>query len=272
MIITQKEFLAILCTIPFSTLKMQLGRMRLKFTLTELSELLSLLNVAQTQKMELKRLWSAHKELGTYQNFCKNLDLASKLMPFIFTKFNAMHGIKPSALYNVIDTSLVPTKMAKSIQPKDFKAGNVTVRKVEGQTHYIYGLKLFTTINRHRFICNATALPINTPDIDATKNPYYYHLPKGLLLADRGFNSALVRKRLSGCAIRLISPFKAKQKQQLSKKEWLLYENRWSIETVFQKLKAPYGAFKLGVSSRYTRLKQKAALLLAALNYNAALL
>lgn len=273
MIIAQEQFFAILSTFSLSTLKMQMGRVRLKFTVEELARLLYLLNMAQTQKIMLKALWGDRPGgLGSYQNFCKNLDLVAKLMPLIFTKFNALHGVKPSALYNVIDTSLISTKMAKSIRSKDFKDGNVTVRKVDGQPHHIYGLKLFATINRRGMICKATALHINTPDIDATKNPYYYGLPKGILLADRGFNSALVRQRLSGCGTRLISPFKSNQKQQLNDKERKLYKKRWAIETVFQQLKAAYGAFKLGTSSKYTLIKQKAAIFLSILNYNASLI
>lgn len=86
MIIAPEQFFAILSAIPLSTLKMQMGRMRLKFTIEELASLLMLLNRSQSHKIALKTLWISEVGLGTYQNFCKNLDLASKLMPLILTK------------------------------------------------------------------------------------------------------------------------------------------------------------------------------------------
>ena len=272
MIISQEEILAILLTIPLSTIKMQMGRIRLKFTRQELAKLLFMLNEAQSRKVTFKHIWHKNKEDTTYQNLCKNFDVVSKLMPLIFSKFNEMHKIKASRMYNVLDTTLIPTKRSQSITDKDFKAGDVTIRDVEKIRHYISGLKLFALMNRERFIFKAAALNINTPDIDAVKNPFYYSIPKGILLADKAFNSQMVRDRLKGYGTRLISPFKANQKQQLTDKEKEFYKRRWEIESAFQKLKAEYGNFKLGASSRYTLIKQKAALLLAALNYNAALI
>ena len=272
MIISQEEILAILLTIPLSTIKMQMGRIRLKFTRQELAKLLFMLNEAQSRKVTFKHIWHKNKEDKTYQNLCKNFDVVAKLMPLIFSKFNEMHKIKASRMYNVLDTTLIPTKRSQSITDKDFKVGDVTIRNVEKIRHYISGLKLFALMNRERFIFKAAALNINTPDIDAVKNPFYYSIPKGILLADKAFNSQMVRDRLKGYGTRLISPFKANQKQQLTDKEKEFYKRRWEIESAFQKLKAEYGNFKLGASSRYTLIKQKAALLLAALNYNAALI
>lgn len=273
MIIAQEQFLAIVQSLPLSTLKMQMGRLRLKFLISDIALLLNLLNMAQTQKLCLKTVWQGrNSELGTYQNFCKNLETVAKLMPLVMSKFNAIHGIQPSKLMNIIDTSLIPVKAAQSIRSKDYAKNDVTLRKVDGVPHHVCGVKLFAVLNRQGFICKTLVLPINTADIDATKNPYYYGLTPGILLADKGFNSALARQRLKSCGIKLLSPFKVNQKQQLTDKEKRFYKRRWRIETVFQKLKAQYGHFKLGTSSRYTKIKQKAALLLAVLNFNASLL
>jgi len=268
MIITQKKFLAILQTLSIREIRHQLGRIRLKFTLQEIAFYLEQLHLHQAHRVTLKALWIKSETGHSYQSFCQNLDLCAKLSGLVFIQFNRTSRIEPSSLYNVIDTSLIPTKKPQHLSKKDFDQGKVTVRQgLEGKL-FVHGLKWLAVVNRQGLIVKSQTLGINTPDIDVTKNPYQYGLPKGILLADKGFNSKEVRSRLQGCSIRLISPFKSNQTQQLSDKERRLYARRWSIETVFQTLKHDYGAFKLGTSSRYTLQKQKAVLTLAALSYN----
>ena len=268
MIITQDKFLTILKTLTLKAIRSQMGRIRLKFTLEDLAFYLHQLHLHQACKVTFKSLWLKSGRELSYQSFCQNIDACSKLAPLMLIQYNKLAHIKASSLFNVVDTSLIPTKQEQHISKSDFEHNKVTIRSVSDRKKFICGLKFLVLINRQGLIIKANVLSINTPDIDVTKNPYQYGLPPGILLADKGFNSHMVQQRLKNCGIRLLSPYKTNQKQQLSEKERKLYKKRWSIETLFQTLKHDYGPHKLPTSSKYTLNKQKAVLILCALSYN----
>lgn len=246
-IITHSFIQKQLISIGFRQIKFIIGRQRIKFSLPQISNYLYAIFIHQKQHKSFKKIYRDGSFDLTYQGFMKNLATLSPLIKFMFFMLNKQHKIIPSKLYNIVDTSLIPTKFPDSIKQQDFNQNNVTARVKNGIKVYICGVKLLVFINRFRQIYHAEILKINYSDQNILKSSALYETKlRGFLLADKGFNGKEAEKRVNFSGkCKIISPKNKNSKIQLNKKERKFYKRRWSIETVFQKLKNSYGEFKL---------------------------
>ncbi len=126
----------------------------------------------------------------------------------------------------------------------------------------------FIFINKQWFITHYEYLNINESDVNILKSSAQYRpFLKGLVLADRGFASKLVRQRLDNdknnifnyerTYCRFISPHRKSEKKQLNLKERRIYRKRWTIETLFQKLKDKFEDCNLDLTGKYCRKEAK---------------
>lgn len=250
-------------------IKYLLCRKRLRFTVEEISYYLFMIVLHQEEQIEFKQLYYRYKDSHSYSNFMHNIQLCSKLIKALFYNYNKTISIQPSTQFNIVDSTLIPTLLPESIKQKHFNENKVTLRIKNNVKHYIAGIKAFLFINKQKYIYRGDLMNINTPDNIITKNPITYNL-KGILLADRGFNSKEIRKRSYGL-YRLISPYRKTEKKTLSLKEQKLYKQRWCIETVYKQLKDRYKEFKLMLNNRYSQPIQEGVFYITCLKYNISL-
>ena len=248
-ILTQKKLFARLQKISNQQIKFLLRRQRLKFNRQELSFYVYMIFRHQLEMQAFKRLYRKHRLDISYQAFQKNINTVAPLVKFLFYKENKRRLIKPSNLCNIVDTTLLPSKLPESIRQQDYDNKKVTIRSKNNMNVHICGYKALVFINRHGLIYHARLMNINYSDQNILKDTADY-LPqlRGVLLADRGFSNKAVRKRiheLTSC--KLISPPHHKSKDELKPKEKKLYKRRWRIETVFQKMKNEFGSAKLNI-------------------------
>lgn len=245
-------------------LKVVLGRQRLRLSLQELSfYCCAILEQVQTQTTFQSihlRLQGEGATPVQYSTFMHHVQTCAKLLPILFNEVNQTLGIKPSSLYNIVDSTLIPEKEEKYITAQDWGKNRVTTRVVQKNKIHICGSKGLVFLNRKHQVTQAQILPINTSDQNIFKDPLLYlRQLDGVLLADRGFNSALVRSRIQAVSrCRFISPYLKKQKVQLTQKEQKFYKRRWAIETVFQKLKHVWSETQLNLRGKYSRTLKKA--------------
>ena len=246
-IITQSFIQKQLISIGFRQIKFLISRQRIKFSIPQISIYLHAVFVHQKQHESFKSIYKNSNLKISYQAFMKNISTLCPLIKFLFYRLNKQHKIKPSSLYNIVDTSLISTKFPESIKQRDFDNHNVTARVKLGRKIYICGVKLLVFINRFRQIYYAEILNINYSDQNILKSSALYRNQlQGFLLADKGFNGKEAEKRVNFSGkCKIISPKNRNCKIQLNDKERKFYKRRWSIETVFQQLKNNYGKFKL---------------------------
>ena len=256
----------------FRAIKACLGRQRLRLSFETIAFYLLCISQHQAEHVHFKRLYAKADLSITYAAFMHGVQTVAPLAKVLFFAINRKAGIGPSKLLNMIDSSLLPEKQPGSIRSRDWAAGRVTTRSNAGVKSYICGSKLLCFMNRQGFVYYAKHTGINHSDFNVLKDTAYHSARlRGILLADRGFNSALVRERLKGQPqVRLISPPHKASKSWLSPKESKLYKYRWRIETLFQRLKDPYGNFKLNLTSRLTKILNEAKLFITLTTYNLA--
>jgi Transposase DDE domain len=282
--ISQKKIFDIIFFEKTSTIKTYVARIRLKFDKKEITQYLWAVYIHVNYKKRFKSIyknWYKNNLYSyTYQNFMKNILLFSPLWKLIFKRFNERLNIKTSSMLNIVDSSLLAKKEEKYIKNKDFKNKTVTKRQVEflgkSKSYYICGYKLLLFINRFRKIYYAQLLNINISDQNILKDSAIYQQQLGkILLADRGFNNNNVQKRLKTFNCRLISPVHYKQINQNNnignfkdEKERKVYKKRWSIETVFQKLKDQYQDYKIDCSGVKSKKIIEAKIFVSLTKYN----
>lgn len=278
--ITQKIIYNCLKTISLKEIKVIVVRKRLRFSYHDISFYLYCIFVHGHEQKSFKSIYQSLNKIHsimTYQNFMKNITLLSPLMKRLFVQFNDIHHIKVSRLLNIVDSTLMEEKSSQFIKQKDWNLNRVTTRlnqpKGKDQSSpkdkkHICGSKGLFFINRFNQIYHAQFLNINDSDQNVLKSAY--SMPskiQGILLADRGFTSKIVRDRFSQhkndifnqtkIMARLISPYHYKEKLILTPKELKLYKRRWKIETLFQRLKYHYSDNKLNLKGKYsTTIKQ----------------
>ena len=257
-------------------IKQIIGRKRLKFNRYEISYYLFCIFKHSIDQKSFKSIYKSLKISISYQSFMANIALFCSLFKRLFYIFNKINYINSSSLFNIIDSTIIPEKQEKFINQKDWNLNKVTTRNQYKhkldlspvKKIRVCGSKGFIFINRKQQIYHAELLNINYSDRNYLKDPHSLcGKLKGIILADRGFSNKLVRERLScdkndifnqnKTICRLISPYKSKQTEKLTKKEFKLYKRRWSIETLFKSLKDNYSENKLNLTGKYTnKLKQ----------------
>ena len=216
-----------------SFIKSIIKRERLKYSNKEISYYLYAIYLHQSLQINFKSLYLKSKLKISYATYMSNIHALCPLVKVLFFKINERHKIKVSSILNIVDTSLLPSIEGKSIRDRHYKAKQVTVRDGEK----ICGHKGLFFINRRKQIYSIKLMNINYSDFNILKDSELYR-PQlyGVVLADKGFNSLMVRNRVNKLC-RFISPYKKKQKLQLSNKEMKIYKYRWNIESLFKKLK-----------------------------------
>ena len=208
-----------------------------------------------------------------YSTFMHHLHQAAKLIQFLNLRFNKTNRIKPTRDYNIVDSTLIPTKNAESINGKDYVTGRVTLRpsKIGKGNYKISGFKGLVFLNSKKQIVSSRLLNINTSDHAILKDSAYWlhDFPEGsIVLADRGFSSKLSSQRVANLGLKLLSPPHYKQATHLTQKEWKIYSRRWAIETTFQKMKYAYSECKLVLRGKTTQAIKTAQFYCAVINYN----
>jgi hypothetical protein len=99
--ITQKQILMWLRVEKRSILRANLGRVRLKFGLEELSFFLWAVAWHNATQRSFKRLWEQDDRGLGYAGFMKNVQTASRLWPIVFRRSCESMGIRASSLYNL---------------------------------------------------------------------------------------------------------------------------------------------------------------------------
>ena len=254
----------------FKQIKFIIQRQRLKFSIPEISRYIDVVFVHQKQHQSFKSIYKQSKLAITYQAFMKNLAVLSPLVKFLFTRLNKLWNITVSSLFNVVDTSLIQSKYAESIQQSDFNRNKVTIRTKNKIKVYICGIKLLVFLNRHKQIYYAEVLSINYSDQNILKSSALYQSKiKGFLLADKGFNCKAVEKRMNSIdGAKIICPKHYKSKNQLNEKEREFYKHRWTIETAFKQLKNTYGDFKLDIKGAKSKKLIEAKLFSSLILFN----
>lgn len=287
MILTHQMVSKQILEMSFSDIKKIIKRQRLKFNKQQIIFYLMCLVEQQDRVVFYKTIYKEKIKNGLitidYEGFLENLKLFSPLFKSLFLRFNQNLGIKPSQLFNMSDTSLLPTKEEKSITYQDKDKNMVTVRKTKKKVSVfdnktkinskkeievkdmVCGYKALVFCNRKKQITFAQLLNINVSDMNILKNPLFYlskGLCQGFLAVDRGMSCMEMRKRFDSInsnpqfdymrsiyhKTKLLSPYHYKQKDKnLSSKEWKLYTKRWGIETVFQSMKNILGETKLNL-------------------------
>jgi hypothetical protein len=229
-----------------------LERQRLRFSKSEINLYIEILFEHSLYQKSFKYLHKSNEVPVKYSCFMNNIKLFSKLFNYFFHKFNQLLNIKPSKLFNIVDTTLIPEKYTEYITQNDWNTSRVTTRIKNKIKIHICGSKGLVFINKSGKIYYAKRMNINYSDQNILKDTaLYQHCLEGILLADRGFSNKTVRHRIkSHC--RLISPYRKVEKKALTDKESRLYKQRWKIETLFQELKHHYADIKLNLSGKYS--------------------
>lgn len=269
-IITQSFIQKQLISIGFRQIKFLIQRQRIKFSISQISMYLYAVFIHQSNHKSFKNIYKNLNLTISYQAFMKNIVTLSPLIKFLFFYNNKKQNIKPSSLYNIIDTSLIPTKFPDSIKQRDFNNHNVTARVKNKIKVYICGVKLLVFINRFSKIYHAEILNINYSDQNILKSSALYESKlRGFLLADKGFNGKEAEKRVNFSGkCKIISPKMKNSKIQLNERERKFYKRRWKIETVFQKLKNVYGEFKLDLKGAKNKKLIEGKLFSALMEFN----
>lgn len=267
--------------------KTAIGRERLRFSKTQAVDYLWALAQQHLNQTTMKALWLAQyqeKLRISYEGFMKNVQVWAKLWPRLFRDITKSLGITSSPMLNIIDSTLLPVKTERAITQKDWSTPGRVVSRTQKNSNgtlekrAICGWSGLTIINRQGQISHAQIDAITTSDANVLKQPFLWlrqNIIRGLILADKGFSNKTVRERLDawksqGYPCRLVSPYHAKSKEQLTDKEWRLYRLRWFIETVFQKLKDPLGPYKLMLRGAKTVARQHAQFFISLTAYNLA--
>jgi hypothetical protein len=160
MILNRKAIKSQVHRLKKSEIKELISRKRLHFIEKEIVFYLWVL-VLQSEKCcrykSLYRKFLAEGYLCTYQNFMKNLITLAPLLKKLFSMFLKKLQIKPSKLFNIVDSTVLPQKSPKNIQQRDWDKGRVTRRKTE----YICGYKGLVFLNKQGFITDGVFLNIN---------------------------------------------------------------------------------------------------------------
>ena len=251
-------------------IKAIIQRQRLKLSYDAISFYVWCIFMHQTQQTNFKTIYKRYNLNITYQAFMHDIILISPLIKFLFYKNNKILNIKPSSLYNIVDSSLIPIKNPEFINQQDYDLNKVTARTKDKIKVKICGIKLFIFLNRFNKIYHAELLNINYSDQNILKSSALYLTKlKGFLLADRGFGNKVTEQRVNSTGIcKLLTPGHYKSKKFLTKKEKKLYKKRWKIETLFQKLKNNYGEFKLNLRGAKNKGIIEAKLFISLMNYN----
>jgi hypothetical protein len=186
----------------------------------------------------------------------KNIQLLSPLMTLLFDFQKKELNIYPHDDFNIVDTTLIPTKQSIYITQKDWDKGIVTRREKDKNKINICGKKALVMINSHKYIYFAKLFNINYHDQNIFKDLMIYHVKKcfnGTMLMDRGFSNKKVRQRFNNIGINIVSPYHYKTNTFFTPEEKILYKKRWLIETVFQSLKNNYSQIALNL----TKFKHK---------------
>jgi len=209
-------------------------------------------------------------KLPHYSAFMDNIATVAPLMKMLFVIWNHKAKIVASSLWNAVDTTLIVEKEEKSINEKDWKQNRVTTRTVNKNKVRICGSKGLVFINRNGFVTHAERCRINASDVNFLKDSEFYRrFSKGFLLADRGFQSKIVRARMTSIEnCKFISPYQKKQKKDLPLKERKMYKRRWKIETLFQKIKNTYGEVRLNLKGKYRSVIKDAKFFSTIWTYN----
>jgi len=281
--LTHFDLLVLLKRINIKIIRNTLHRQRLKYSLSSLAFYVECIlqhnHEQKTFKALYKRLYSSGKLTIHYSAFMSNIQTVAPLMRLLFQQYNTDHLIHASSLWNAVDSTLIEEKQEAFINQKDWDEGRVTTRGKGTSKHHICGAKGLCFINRQHLVYCAEFLTINTSDHNILKSSCHFNTQlKGFMLADRGFSNKRVRQRLA-CdkndiwhadyiRCRLISPYVKTSKQQLSDKEKRIYRKRWSIETLFQKVKDVYSQTPLQLHGRYTSMLKQAKFFATWLYYN----
>lgn len=265
-----------------SQIKTIIDRKRMRFSWNEIEFYLQSL-VEQSQRIiHFKEIWkNSCKALSyklSYENFMENIALFSPLFEYLFSLINQVLGVTPSTELNIVDSTLIETKKSESIRKKDYEQNRVTYRNKK----VICGEKGLAFINKKGEITYAELVNINFSDFNFLKRPKFYMakgLMQGILLGDRGFNCKMVRDRIleanRQCVgvpnTQWISPPHKKSKEILSPEEWKIYNKRWSIETLFQKLKEEFGPYKLSLKGKFRPQIKQARFFICLIQYNLSL-
>jgi hypothetical protein len=146
--ITQKQILMWIRGEKTSVLRATLGRVRLKFSLEELSFYLWSIAWHNATQRSFKRLWKEQPRGLGYAGFMKNVQTACRLWPLVFKKACTAQGIQASSLYNVVDTTLLEEKLPKFIRSIDWAKERVTTRSYKKEKVHICGSKAVMVRNR----------------------------------------------------------------------------------------------------------------------------
>lgn len=251
-------------------IKAIIQRQRLKFSYQDISFYVWCIFMHQNQQIHFKTIYVMFHLNITYQAFMHNLSIISPLVKFLFFKINNQFKIKPSSLYNIVDSSLIPTKNSEFINHKDYDFNMVTARTKNKLKVKTCGYKLLVFLNRFNQIYHAELLNINYSDQNILKSSaLYIGKLRGFLLADRGFGNKLTEKRINNTGVcKLLTPRHYKSKIKLTEKEKKLYNKRWKIETLFQRLKNQYDNFKLNLRGAKNKRIIEAKLFISLITYN----
>lgn len=245
-IIPKSQIKSIVFSMNTAYIKSLMGRQRLKFSLDEIVMYVTAIYEHQLLRRRFKALYRHLKLEISYEAFMKNLRVISPIVAGIHAKILQRGAIVASSLINYVDSSLLTTKESRNIRSKDYVKHMVTSRKKEK----FCGYKGLVFMNRFKQIYHASLHNINVSDNNFLKDiAYYADMLKGVMLMDMGFSNRISRERFKYVADKatMISPFKKKQKKQLTTKEWRVYRHRWGIELLFKALKDEFGNFNLNL-------------------------
>ena len=269
-----KEIKSIVFSLNKSTLRHVLGKQRLRLSKDEIT--LYIHSIFKQNDLSIhfkciyKKLYKRKLISIKYNTFMYHVQQCAKLFRLIFNKCNRLWCINKTRDFNIIDSTLLPTKDDSNIIKRDFLKNKVTVRK----NKLTCGFKGLFLMNSKKQFYYASLLDINISDANILKDSAYYEpLLAGKLLADRGFSNKTVRKRINDISgVTLVSPYHYKivEKTKLFLEDEYkdLYKLRWWIETGFQYLKSKRGKYKLDLSGNFSKNILNAKFLISIIIYN----
>jgi hypothetical protein len=270
-----------------------LGRQRLKLTTERLLEYLKALVQQQIEQRHFSLIYAAQPRSMAYNSFMHGVGIVAKLLGWLEQRFRIEHHLGFDAV-TIADSSLLPSKEAKSITAKDWEQQRATVRpaaktaKTQGDAKlYIAGEKWMTALNSQGFMVYSRLMDhINVADVHMFRHPMaWYRLGLGrrsevnphprYLIVDRGFSDRKMRSAFEQFSrlqpkfrCQVVSPYHYKEKRSLSPEEWCLYQQRWAIETSYQRIKDPLGEFRLTMRGVRRRSLRAARIALVTLAWN----
>jgi hypothetical protein len=264
---------------PKTTIKVLIKRKRLKFSNNEIAYYLYKFIEHTAKSLNFRYIYENDKKnkhiTCAYTNFMNNLQTLAPLLTVIYQNQKKDLRIKANDDFNIVDTTLIPTKQEYYITQKDWNNNNVTTRtkKVNKKDIKVHtcGKKGLFMINSQKYIYFAKLLNINNSAQNIFKDLMIYHVNQcfnGTMLMDRGFTNKAVRERFNYIGINIISPNHYKINTFFTPNQHNLYKKRWKIETVFQSLKNKYSKVSLNLCKFYNLNMINAKFLATVLLFN----